>query len=79
MNSHYYVPKHERRSGDGAKNTLKLPHGMKSTLKAPNLGIALATRELPLKLKICVLTRPQRLQSHAYSRTRLEPSDCTAT
>ena len=26
-----------------------------------------------LKLKICVLTRPQRLRSHAYSRTRRTP------
>ena len=30
--------------------------------------------EAALKLKICVLTRPQRLQSHAYSRTRPERS-----
>ena len=32
-------------AGDGTKNTLKLPHGMKSTLKSPNLGITLATPE----------------------------------
>ena len=34
-----------------------------------------------LKLKICVLTRPQWLQSHAYSRTRPErsPTDCMVT
>ena len=30
-----------------------------------------------LKLKICVLTRPQRLRSHSYSRTRLERSPST--
>ena len=28
---------------------------MKSTLKSPNLGIALATRELPLGLKITLI------------------------
>eukprot|EP01046_Picozoa_sp_COSAG06_P052104 COSAG06_NODE_8667_length_2101_cov_5.590909_1_plen_156_part_00 len=33
---------------------------------------------LKLKLKICVLIRPQRLRSHAYSRTRLERSPSTA-
>ena len=32
-----------------------------------------------LKLKKCVLTRPQRLRSHAYSRTRLERSPSTVT
>ena len=32
-----------------------------------------------LKLKICVLTRPQRLRSHAYSRTRLERSPYEAS
>ena len=37
---------------DGMKNTQKILHGMKSTLKSPNLGIALATRELPLGLKM---------------------------
>jgi hypothetical protein len=30
-----------------------------------------------LKLKICVLIRPQRLRSHSYSRTRLERSPST--
>ena len=42
------APDDERRH---EKHT-KTPHGMKSTLKSPNLGIALATRELPLGLKI---------------------------
>ena len=49
---------HTAEAGDGMKNTLKILHGMKSTLKSPNLGITLETPELPLGLKI-TLRRPE--------------------
>ena len=43
----------------------------------PNVSKPIICNGLQLKLKICVLTRPQRLRSHAYSRTRLERSPST--